>query len=65
VEEHDAILIESQTPVESQTPAMALTVPLNKATFCHINHPNLEKHESGCEELEPPDLKNDGGFCVL
>jgi len=41
-----------------------LTLPTIKPKFSRLNHPNLEKCGSGDVKKEPPDSKDDGGFCV-
>ena len=35
------------------------------AAFTHSNYPNLGKCGNGCEEIESPDSKDEGGFCFL
>jgi len=44
---------------------LCLTPSFIPHTFSHINHPNFGKCGSGYEGIEPPDSKDDGGFCVF
>jgi hypothetical protein len=42
--------------------SFTLTLPSIINRFMHINYLDWGQCGSGCEEIEPPDSKDDGGF---